>query len=175
MSPTTTTGDRRWKRTQERKGPHNNLAGEKPEGPITKSRAGKIVLTTIATNTDGKRWTPAITPDKWEKKGHRQRMTERNTKRQEPSGKGWKERGAKKQLLRTGKLWKKRSRTCEANSIALCKPSSQKTTTSNNPIRKSKNSNKPTIKPSRGCAKSRVCYARKEFSIVGPMREGEGS
>jgi len=63
-SPTTTTGDRRWKRTQERTGPHNNLAGEEPEGLITKSRAGSIVSMTTATNTDGKRWTPAITPDR---------------------------------------------------------------------------------------------------------------
>jgi len=84
VSPTTTTGDRRWKRTQERTGPHNNLAGEEPEGFITKSRAGTIVSTTIATNTDGKRWTPAITRDKWEKKGHCQRMTGGNTRREEP-------------------------------------------------------------------------------------------
>jgi len=83
VSPTTTTGDRRWKRTQERTGPNNNLAGEEPEGIITKSRAESIVLTTIATNTDGKRWTPAITPDKWEKKGHHQKMTEGNTRKEE--------------------------------------------------------------------------------------------
>jgi len=76
VSPTTTTGDRRWKQAQERTGPHKNLAGEEPEGLITKSRAGSIVLTTMATNTDGKRWTPAITPDKWEKEGRCQRMTE---------------------------------------------------------------------------------------------------
>jgi len=84
VSPTTTTGDRRWKPTQVRTGPNNNLAGEEPEGLITKSRAGSIVLTTIATNTDGKRWTPAITPDKWAKEGHCQRITEGNTRREEP-------------------------------------------------------------------------------------------
>jgi len=84
VSPTTTTGDRRWKQTDERTGAHNNLAAEEPEGLITKSRAGTIVLTTIATNTDGKRWTPGITTDKWEKKGHCQRMTEGNTRREEP-------------------------------------------------------------------------------------------
>ena len=39
MSPTTTTGDRRWKQTQERTGPHNNLAGEEPEGLIMKIRS----------------------------------------------------------------------------------------------------------------------------------------
>jgi len=50
-----------------------------------------------------------------------------------------------------------------------------KTTTSNDSIRKRKNSNKPTIEPNRGCAKSGVCCGRKEFSIVGPMQEGEGS
>jgi len=83
VSPTTTTGDRRCKRTQERTGPHNNLAGEEQEGLITKSPAGCIVLTTIATNTDGKRWTPAITPDKWEIKGHCQKITEGNTRREE--------------------------------------------------------------------------------------------
>jgi len=64
VSPTTTAGDRRWKRTQERTGSHNNLAGEEPEGLITKSQAGSIVSTMIATNTDGKRWTPATTPAK---------------------------------------------------------------------------------------------------------------
>jgi len=53
VSPTTTTGDRRWKRTQERTGPHNNLAGEGPEGLITKSRARSILLRTTATNN---RW-----------------------------------------------------------------------------------------------------------------------
>jgi len=37
VSPTTTTGDKRWKRTQERTGPHNNnLAEEEPEGLIKK-------------------------------------------------------------------------------------------------------------------------------------------
>jgi len=55
VSPTTTTGDRRWNLTQERTGPHNNLAGEEPEGLILKSRAESIVLTTIAGNTEGKR------------------------------------------------------------------------------------------------------------------------
>jgi len=64
VSPTTTTGDKRWKRTQERTGLHNNLAEEEPEGLITKSRAGSIVSMTTATNTDGKRWTPAITHDR---------------------------------------------------------------------------------------------------------------
>jgi len=43
---------------------HINLAGEGPEGLITKSRAGSIVSMTNATNTDGKRRTPAITPVK---------------------------------------------------------------------------------------------------------------
>jgi len=81
VSPTTTTGDRRWKRTQEPTGSHNNLAGEEPEGLITKSRAGSIVLTTIETNTNGKRWTPDITPDKWEKKGHCQKSDRREHKK----------------------------------------------------------------------------------------------
>jgi len=62
--PTTTPGDRRWKRTQGRTGSHNNLAGEELVGLIMKSRAGSIVSMTIATNTVGKRWTLAITPAK---------------------------------------------------------------------------------------------------------------
>jgi len=33
VSPTTTTGDRRWERTQERPGPPNNLVSEGPEEP----------------------------------------------------------------------------------------------------------------------------------------------
>jgi len=77
------TGDRRWKRTQGKTGSHNNLVGGEQERLITKSRAGSIVSTTIATNTDGKRWMPAITPNKWEKQGHCQRMTEGNTGREE--------------------------------------------------------------------------------------------
>jgi len=84
VSPTTTTGDRRWKRTQERTGSHNNLAREEPEGLITKSQAGNIVSTTIATNTDGTRWPPPTTPAKEEKMENCQRMTEGNTKRQKP-------------------------------------------------------------------------------------------
>jgi len=47
--------------------------------------------------------------------------------------------------------------------------------TSNGSIRKRRNSNKPTIDANTGCAKSGVCCGRKEFSIVGPMQEGEGS
>jgi len=78
------TGDRRWKETQGRTGPHNNLAAEEPEGRIMKSRAGSTVSTTGATNTDGKRWTPAIIPDKWERKGNCQRMTGGNTKNEKP-------------------------------------------------------------------------------------------
>jgi len=46
--------------------------------------------------------------------------------------------------------------------------------TSNNSIRKRKNSNKPTIEPNRGYAKSEVGCGRKEFSMEGPMQEGEG-
>jgi len=43
-----------------------------------------IVLTTTARNTDGKRWTPDTTPDKWEKKGNCQKMTEGNRGREKP-------------------------------------------------------------------------------------------
>jgi len=81
----------------------------------------------------------------------------------------------KNSCSRCGESKKKRSRTSEANSIALRKPSSQKTTTSNDSIRKKRNSNKPTIDANRGCGKSGVCCGRKEFSIAGPMQEGEGS
>jgi len=85
VSPTTTTGDKRWKRTQERTGPHNNnLVSEGLEGPTENSRAGSIVLTTTARNTGGKRWTQDTTPDKWEKKGNCQRMTEGSTEREKP-------------------------------------------------------------------------------------------
>jgi len=64
VSAPSTTGDRRWKPTRERTGSHNNLAGEEPERLITRSQAGSIVSTTIATNTDGKKGTPATTPAK---------------------------------------------------------------------------------------------------------------
>jgi len=84
MSSMTITGDKRCKQTQERTGPHNNnLDSEGPEGPIETSRAGNIALTTTAMNTNGKRCTPAITLDRWEKKGHGQRTTDGNTKRKE--------------------------------------------------------------------------------------------
>ena len=69
----------------------------------------------------------------------------------------------------------KQSQTSEANLIVLRKPSSQKTTTLYDSIRKRRKSNKPTIDANRGYAKSGVCCGRKEFSIVGPMQEGEGS
>jgi len=81
VSPTTTTGDRRWKPTQERTGSHNNnLNDEEPQGLIMKSRAGRIVLTTTATSADRKRWMPALTPDKWGKEGCYRRMAEGNTR-----------------------------------------------------------------------------------------------
>jgi len=47
------------------------------------------------------------------------------------------------------KLWKHRSPTSEANSIAPPKSLWQKTTTSNGSIRKKRNSNKPTIDANR--------------------------
>ena len=58
VSPTTTTGDKRWKQTQGRTGSHNNLSGEEPEGLITKSGAGSIVSMTIARTPIGigRRW-----------------------------------------------------------------------------------------------------------------------
>jgi len=102
-------------------------------------------------------------------------MTEGKTKREEPSGHGWRERRAKKPWVRTWNPWKKRYQTSEANSSAPRKPSLQKTTTSNDSIRKRKNSNKPRIEPNRGCAKSGVGCGRKGSSIVGPMQEEEGS
>jgi len=77
--------------------------------------------------------------------------------------------------VRRWKQWKHKSRTSEANWTTPPKLLWQKTTTLNDSIRKSKNSNKPAIEPNRGCAKSGVCCGRKEFSIVGPMQEGEGS
>jgi len=64
VSPMTSTGDMRWKRTQERTGSRNSPVEGEPEGLITKSRAGSIVSTTIATNIDGKSWTRDLTTDK---------------------------------------------------------------------------------------------------------------
>jgi len=83
MSLTTTTGDRKWKQTQERTGPYkNNLVSERPEGPMEASPAGSTFLTTNARNTSGKKWTPDTTPDKWEKKQPCQRMTGGNKTRE---------------------------------------------------------------------------------------------
>jgi len=65
---------------------------------ITKSQAGRIVSTTSATTTEGRRWTPATTPDKWQKEEHCQRITEGNTRREQPWGHGCGERGAKKTI-----------------------------------------------------------------------------
>ena len=53
VSPTTTTGYRRWKQTQERTGPPHHLIGEVPEEPITKLRAGSIVFND---NCNDHRW-----------------------------------------------------------------------------------------------------------------------
>jgi len=54
-----------------------------------------------------------------------------------------------KKTFRTLKRWKHRSRTSEASRTAPPKLLWQKTTTSNDSIRKWKNSNKPTIEPNR--------------------------
>ena len=51
VSPTTTTGDRRWKQTQEKTGSTHNRVGERPEGPITRLRAGSTVSIPTATTT----------------------------------------------------------------------------------------------------------------------------
>jgi len=82
-SPTTTTGDRRWKGTQERTGPdNNNLVSKGPEGPTENSRGGSTTVTRAARHTGWKRWTPDTTPDKCEKKGPCQRMTGGNRRRE---------------------------------------------------------------------------------------------
>jgi len=70
---------------------------------------------------------------------------------------------------------KKKSRTSEASSIALPKSLWQRITTSNGSIKRKRNSTRPTTDANKGCLKSGVCCGRKEFIIVGPMQEGEGS
>ena len=78
-------GDKRWKQIQERTGPHNkNLVSEVAERLMETSGAGSIALTRIAMNTDVKSWTPAITPDRWEKKRPCRHTPEENTKREGP-------------------------------------------------------------------------------------------
>jgi len=62
--------------------PNKNLGSQGPEGPMETSRAGNLVLTTIAKNTGGKRWTPDTTPDKWETQPPCQRMTGGNNERE---------------------------------------------------------------------------------------------
>jgi len=73
------------------------------------------------------------------------------------------------------RLWNRQARTSEANSIALPILLWQKITTSNGTIRKKKKSKMPIIEANRGCAKLKECGGKKQFSIVGPMQEGEGS
>ena len=103
VSPTTTTGDRGWKRTQERTGPHNkNLDSQGPEGPTETSQAGSTILTTTARNTSGKRRTPDTTPAKWEKEGPCQRMTGEK-KRSEKSGDTTKQEGERKNRCGRGR------------------------------------------------------------------------
>jgi len=75
----------------------------------------------------------------------------------------------------TWRLWRDKFETSEANSIALPKSLWQKATTSNDSTRRRKNSNKPTIEPNRGCAKSEPRCGKNQFSIVGLMPEREGS
>jgi len=84
VSPTTTISDNRWKETQERTGPPENLVREGPAGPMKTSRAGNTVLMRHATNTGGKKWTPDTTQDKWEKKVPGQRTTGGNKETEEP-------------------------------------------------------------------------------------------
>ena len=160
---------------QERTEPHNNLVNEGPQGPTQRSRAGNVVLTPIATTTIGERSTPAIKLDKWEEKGLYQRTREvGNRGREMPLGHSWRGRGAKKPG-RTGKPWKGKSLTSEANPIAPPRSLWQKTITWNDWTRKRKNSNKPRIEQNSECAKSGEGGGKKEFGIVRPMQEGEGS
>jgi len=77
--------------------------------------------------------------------------------------------------FRRWKPWKDKSRTSEANSMALPKSLWQKITTSNGSIRKRKKCIKPIIDANSGWAKWGEYSGRKEFGIVGPMREGEWS
>ena len=156
-------------------GPTTTTSSEKgSKGPRRPHELGSLVLTTIARNTCGKKWTPDTTPDKWEKKGPCQRMTGGNTRKEELCGHDYEGKGAKKRF-RTWKHWKQRYQTSEANWTAPPKSLWQKTTTSKDSIRKRKNSNKPTIDANSGYANLGVCGGGKEFSIVGPMQEGEGS
>jgi len=74
----TTIGDPRWKQTQEKPGPPNNLVNHGPDGVTQTSRAGNIVLTTSAMTTNGKGWMPAIPHEKGEEKGLGQRPTKEN-------------------------------------------------------------------------------------------------
>jgi len=85
------------------------------------------------------------------------------------------EREGSEKPFRTSKLWKRLSRTSEANSIAPCSPLSQKKTISKNWTREKKHYNKPTIESNRKCVRSEARSGEKEFSIVGPMQEGKGS
>jgi len=80
----TTIGGRKWKQTQERTGPLNNLGSEGPEEHTERSRAGSTVLTSRAMNLDGERWMPAVIPYRWEEKRHCRGMIEVNTRKAKP-------------------------------------------------------------------------------------------
>jgi len=172
--PTTRIGERRWKQTQGKTGPPNNLVREGPPGPMEKSRAGSTVSTILLINSGGKRWKPETTPDKWQKKGPSQRTTEGNQGTDKAGGHGSEGRGAK-QLFRTWMHWEGKSRTSEANSIAPPKSLWQKTMTRNGSTRKRKNSNRPTMESKRECARSGVSPRKQDYNIVGSMQWGEGS
>jgi len=84
------------------------------------------------------------------------------------------EGGEKKKRFRRWKPWRAKSRTSEGISITPPKSLWEKITTSKDSTRKSKIYNKPTMESNRGCAKSEQHSGEKEFSIVGPMEEGNG-
>jgi len=108
------------------------------------------------------------------KKGTLSKIEGREHKKRRAGRTGLGREGSERRFW-TSKLWKRESRTCSANSIALPKLLWQKTTTSNNVTRRRKNSNKPTMESNRGCAKWGPRSGETEFRNVGPVKEGEGS
>jgi len=170
----TTTGDKRWRQAQERTGTPNNLDSEGPEESTETSRAGSTALTICATNTGGKWWMPDTTPDKWEKEGPCPRMTGGNKEREKRSGHGWGGRGAKNAIADMepleGKISDLQSQLNHDAQIIVAK---------DNDLRQL-DKEKENHQQAYNRAKQRMrriggILWKKEFSIVGPMQEGDGS
>jgi len=155
-------------------GAQTTSSEESQKGSSRKYKLGTLVQRQVQLPPRGKGGSRLLPPISWRETGTVKELHEgiqEKKSREDTAGRRWE----RKTYFGTSKPRKREFWSSEANSLAQRKPSSQKTRTWNNCIRKRKNSIKPTMEENRGCAKSGVCCGSKVSSIVGPIQEREGS